>query len=136
MKSSLSWNKVFQIVSGGDYSPEACTSHAASHERRELKVVPVPIEAPQPAGFQWINTASEFLERHRKTALIVSSLVIIGTYGPAVKDVCNIAAEVMVVNQQLNSPLRRPAWLIERRHVIDRVKSRKAQSRHKRALNA
>jgi hypothetical protein len=125
MKLNLSWEKILKTVSSGDYSPEDCTP-APSREKPELIAVPFPIVAPAPPRFQWINTASDFLERHRKTALMVSSLVILGTYGPAVKDVCNIVGEVMVVNQQLNSSLRRPAWLIERRHVMDRLKARNA----------
>ena len=130
MKLGLSWDKVIQTFSSGDYSPEECTP-TTSQEKRELIAVPFPIRAPQPAGFHWIVTASDFLERHRKSALMVTGLVIIGTYGPAVKDVCNITAEVMVINQQLNSPLRRPVWLIEIRHVMAQAKYRKAQTRHK-----
>ena len=133
MKSSLSWNKLIRTLSSGDYSPEAATPQADSPERWELMGVPVPIKARPSASFQWIDTVSDFLERHRKTALVVTGLVIIGTYGPAVKDVCHIAGEVMVIRQEVNSPLRRPTWVIELRRVMAQMKSRQAQSRPRRS---
>jgi hypothetical protein len=134
MNITTSWKKIIQTVSGGDYSPEKCMP-MASQDERELISVPFPIEPLQTKDFHWINTFSDFLERRRKTVLMVTGLVILGTYGPACKDVCNILGEAIYLNQQFRSSPHRPAWMITRGRLLARQHSRKAQTRRPLKVN-
>jgi hypothetical protein len=128
VRLSLSWNKIIRTKSSGDYLPAEGTPATAFQERRELIAVPVRIKAPHSAGDERLKPVNTILERWRKTILLVTGLVSIGTYGPACKDICNIVGEVIYINHELNAPLHRPVWFLARRRAMARLQSLKAQT--------
>jgi hypothetical protein len=107
MTTQLPRNQKYSTVSGGDYSPDALISPTTDPEQRERLI---PILQPQQAKSTWLERSSNFLERRRKTLLCVLGIVIVGTYGPAIKDVFNIASEVIRIDQELNSHSHLPFW--------------------------